>query len=153
MPLRTNPTSLKLRRIKFYRVDVPPIAQQRPRFIKNHFWDSQSQDKVSFGLVLLRQHENEKPFTMPVQFRICFYMPIPKSKSKVQPDTYCTGKKDIDNMAKFIFDSCVDANILSDDNIVVALDCRKIYSTQPRTEFQIIELDSGDMVDFFAIGG
>lgn len=81
----------------------------------------------------------------PVDLRLIFYMPIPKSWPKKKRDLvfkdklFPTGKPDLDNMVKLVKDAC-NGIIWKDDKQVVYLRAVKYYSMDPRTEIIIEEI-------------
>ena len=73
-------------------------------------------------------------------------MLIPKAKARHKLDStgkpahYHTSTPDLDNLQKFILDSCKNI-VLVDDRYVASISTRKIYSTIPRTEFTVTEIE------------
>lgn len=132
-------------RSKTYLIDIPPLAWSRAGATTKRgyltFFDGQAKDKTMFGLMALKQHGNDKQFSCPIDVNITFHMPMNKTKYKSVEGDWCMGKKDLDNLEKFLLDALVDAEILKDDNIVCSMSAKKIYSKKPCYEFIITELD------------
>lgn len=63
-----------------------------------------------------------------------------KMKKLPQEIFYHTGKPDIDNLSKFLLDSISHGVLLIDDKIIYALNAKKVYDNNPRTEFTIKEI-------------
>ena len=93
-------------------------------------------------------HGNEKdfmsifPLRAPVSLSMAFYMPIPKSLSKIKQEALASkphGKKpDVDNLIKFYLDA-LSGILFSDDKLVHSIHAHKIYDTNPRTEIRVLE--------------
>ena len=128
-------------RMKVYKVDLPPIPCQRPKLSGHRFYDGQVSDKVAFGLLLLKQHGQEMPFSTAVDLTITFFMRIPPGTRIGVKTKHHTKKCDLDNLLKFALDALVDADILTDDRIICMITAKKEYSNNPRTEFTIKELE------------
>ena len=131
-----------------YKIDLAPLAWKRcmidSRGGNPKFFDGQAKDKVIFGLTIVKQHGNANRFSVPIHMDIVFYMPLPKTNKKYKADEPFVGKSDLDNLVKFLLDTLVDADILSDDNIVWSITCKKVYSKLPRSEFTITETSPQD---------
>lgn len=127
-------------RNKSYVIDINPIPWQRARINGNRFYDAQKQDKNSFGLFLLNQHNNEPLFDKPVHLDVIFYMPIPKSITQRKSSRYHSTFPDLDNLCKFLLDAIKDILII-DDRIICSLSAKKIYDKHARTEVLIKEIE------------
>lgn len=130
---------------KFYQIDHCPIALARARITtyngRPRFYDPNSVNKTIFGLAMKQQHGDVPPFSKAVKFETVFFMPIPKTRrTKISEGDYAIGQKDLDNLVKFLWDTAVQSEILSDDNIIVSSSEKKIYSRYPRVEFIITEV-------------
>lgn len=120
-----------------------PIAWARPRLSGKHFFDAQHLEKLNAGLLIRNQLGSTTPFeNVALYVDIVFVMPIPQCSQKRHDkllNSYHTGHIDIDNMCKFLLDSC--NNVLyKDDCLIAKLSAIKIYGDDPRTEFTIKEL-------------
>ena len=125
-------------RRKVYIINHPPVAWKRAGLNGHMFYDRQKQEKLLWGISLIAQHNDEPPFTKPVEIDVTFYLPRPaKPKYRDAP----TGV-DIDNLVKMLLDSMSKNTILSDDRIVIDIHARKRYDKdRPRTEFTIQEMN------------
>lgn len=120
-----------------------PIAWMRPGVFRGRFYDRQKVQKISNGLLIKRIHGKHKLFDGPVELKIVFYFAIPKSRSKdtdkllLSPMFY---KPDESNLIKFYEDA---ANKLAyhDDCLIVKTIAYKCYSSTPRVEFSITDVD------------
>jgi Holliday junction resolvase RusA-like endonuclease len=74
---------------------------------------------------------------------IHFYVPIPVSKTRREKNLISWGievptcKPDVDNLAKFYLD-CANGIFFVDDRQIISLNLKKSYSTEPRTEVDIM---------------
>jgi len=81
-------------------------------------------------------HENGwKPFEGPVQLRITFYLPRPKTVKRDLP----TVPPDLDKLIRGVGDGLTDAQVWGDDSQVVSLICEKVYADErePGAEIEI----------------
>jgi len=127
---------------KSYCIELAPQAWKRSgvNFAEHKFFDKQQQEKVAFGLYMVRQHGDDKPFDSAVRMDVTFYMPIPASRKKKEKSIYHSKMPDLDNLLKFLLDTAVKSGIMSDDRIVCCIDARKVYDRKPRVEFKIVEI-------------
>lgn len=141
---------------KHYVIEGDPIPLARARMGKQRMWDSQKQKKLYCGIELKRQHGNEPLFEGPLSLDVCFYMPIPKSKSAIQRekliDTYHTFIPDSDNLIKWICDIASGGVLYDDDCIIAAISAQKVYAEHPRTEFVITTLTNEKHINRRQIG-
>lgn len=128
-------------RRKVYCVNVPPIAWKRAARNGKRVYDAQARDKVSFGLYLGQQHNEESLFDMPIHVEITFYMPI--SKSSKGSKFYHSSPPDLDNLTKFCLDAIKDV-LITDDRIICSLFAEKVYDENPRTELIITEAGNNE---------
>ena len=131
--------------IKVYTIQVSPIAWQRAgvntKYSEPKFYDKQTHDKIAYGLYLQQQHGTTPPFKGPLQVDIEFYLPIPKIKARRGSHIIFHDKKpDIDNLLKFLFDSC-NKIIFTDDALISKLSVVKLYDKNPRTQLTIKDLE------------
>ena len=91
------------------------------------------------------QHGKATPIENPIAVRVMFYMPIPKATSNKARKRMAAGlevpakKPDIDNLLKAVLDA-LNGNAYHDDNQIVEISAKKLYSTEPRTEVFISEI-------------
>ena len=142
-----------MQRIVNIAIPGKPIPLKRPRFGKTHVYDSQADLKEDLYWEI-RQQIQRLPstydeFTNPlvystfkgsVEIQYTFFMPIPKSKSKVKREALLNTphkcKPDTDNLIKLYNDVCV-ALLYHDDAQIYKLSATKLYSDNPRTEMVI----------------
>jgi len=126
-------------RSKAYCVKVTPIAWQRVVRSSNRFYDTQTKDRVSFGLYLSQQHNDEPLFTNPIHIDVIFYMPIPKLTKERVNSLYHSTAPYIDNFYKFFVDAIKDI-LIPDERVICSLSMKKVYDKEPRTEIVITEV-------------
>lgn len=132
-------------RTKTYIINQQPIPWSRARLNGKHFFDAQAKDKLVYGIYLQQQHDKEPIFTKACSIDATFYMMPPgnvltKMKKAPAEIFYHTCKPDIDNLSKFLLDSISHGVLLIDDKIIYALNAKKVYDNNPRTEFTIKEI-------------
>lgn len=125
-------------RKKHYSIPISPIAWQRAGLNGKRFYDNQSHDKISIGLVLRQQHNQEPLFKGPLRLDVVFYVKRPECKKKDTSPWHIT-TPDYDNFLKFLGDT-LNKVIWDDDRYVCAGSWLCIYDDTPRTEFRISEL-------------
>ncbi len=125
-------------------IDGNPIPDSRPRVTRYGTYNPRHREKTrlktylsSFGI---------KPVSGPLKVTLIFFMAVPKSTSKKKRKEMeanhitHTKKPDLDNLVKFVFDSCTGI-LFDDDRQIVELTASKRYSDCPST---VIEIDSLD---------
>lgn len=90
-----------------------------------------------------KQLRTNEIITGPIDVKMIFFMPIPKSWSKKKKDQavgeFHTKKPDADNLVKGVFDS-LNKLVWKDDNQVCKILAKKIYATEPRIHLDIKEI-------------
>jgi Holliday junction resolvase RusA-like endonuclease len=126
-----------------------PIPLQRPRVTKSHTYNPQQEvlEGVSWD-AHFQIHGNEKtitslfPLRAPISLSMAFYMPIPKSLSKIKQTALLSKphikKPDVDNLIKFYMDA-LSGVLFFDDKLVHSIHAHKIYDIKPRTEIKVLE--------------
>jgi len=126
---------------KSYVINLKPIPWRRARLNGKYFFDSQSADRLAFGLHIAQQARGDQLWTGPVLMDITFYMPIPKLYKDRPPTIYHHQRADLDNLCKFALDAITDTQVIwKEDSIVSILRAQKLYDPNPRTEFTITQL-------------
>lgn len=123
-----------------YKFIIPgdPKPQQRHRDAKyGGKYDPTKQLKSIIGLVALSQHKVRR-LLGPLEMNFNFYMPIPKRNTKIQEGYPHTLRPDFDNLIKLYTDAL--SFLYKDDAQICKGIYSKVYSSQPRTEIQIIPL-------------
>ena len=123
-----------------------PVPQARARIVSGgkHAYDPKAKLKEGYKWQIKSQYR-EEPIAAPFAADLIFFMPIPKSLSKVKKRQMLNGriphikKPDLDNLAKFIFD-CMNDLVFDDDSQMIELRAKKIYSDKPGTLIRIIPL-------------
>jgi len=103
-------------------------------------YDSQTRDKVSFGLYLSQQHNDEPLFTNPIHIDVTFYMPIPKSLKHREHSIYHSTTPSLESLYKFFLDAIKDI-LIKDERLICSLVIKKVYDKEPRTELNITEVE------------
>lgn len=123
----------------------PPIPNKRPRATRKGayitVYDPQKKEKSQMKWQL-RSLYREMPLTVPLIVDLTFFLPIPKSTSKVRRHQMLINqippmkKPDLDNLEKFTLD-CLNNIVYEDDSQIIELKSRKCYSDRPRTIIRI----------------
>lgn len=127
-------------RSKSYIIPLKPIPWKRSGVSNAHFYDQQLQEKIAYGLYLLKCHGSSPKFIGPIELEVTFYMSMPQKGR--QPGEHHSVTPDLDNLVKLLLDAIVDTKaIVSDDRIISIINAKKIYDPKPRTQFTIRELE------------
>lgn len=92
-----------------------------------------------------------EPLDEPLKIDISFYREIPKSWSKKKQEQANNGellpvsKPDVDNYLKCFLDGNTGV-VWKDDNCIIEINTRKLYSKVPRAEMKVYTLDNGEWV-------
>ena len=112
-----------------------PIPKGRPRFTRTGH--SYTPEKTRDYERLIREYYKEQTndyYDGPINIRLAFYMPIPKSISKKKRalmesnEIKCTVKKDTDNLGKALLDS-LNGIAYEDDCLITHLTLIKKYAS------------------------
>lgn len=132
-------------KILFYEVLGVPLSWRAP-VKKGRVWgDLRHEHKQQVTWQLLSQ-VNHPPLTGPLCVDLVFYMPVPKSASKIkkrqmlQGMIFPIGKPDRTNLAKLMEDCLENAGILSNDSIIVDGREKKLYGEVPKTVIRIVPM-------------
>lgn len=126
-------------RSKDYCIKIVPIAWQRVVRSTNRSYDAQTRDRVSFGLYLAQQHNDEPFFDKPIHLDATFYMPIPMQPKDRSKSIYHSAAPHLDNLYRFLLDAIKDI-VIANDRVICSLSLKKVYDKEPRTEIRIIEV-------------
>lgn len=94
----------------------------------------------------IKPYAPSDPLTCPIEMHLIFYMPIPKSASKIRRVQMQNGvilpkvKPDFDNLA-YLVTNALKKIVYYDDGQVTDCTIRKRYSDRPRTVIKVIPLD------------
>lgn len=105
----------------------------------SRFYEGQTKDKVSFGLYLSQQHNDEPLFDKPINIDVTFYLPFPKQLKDRPNSIYHATHPSLDYYYKFFLDAIKDI-LIADDRVICALSMKKVYDKHPRTELLITEV-------------
>ena len=126
-----------------------PIAKKRPRFFRRDIgvgtYNDQDTEEGKFMLLLTQQWPYSLPIEkdIPIEIKLNFFMPIPKSTSKKRAALMRDGnirhtkKPDTDNLIKFVKD-CMNSVVWADDSQVWFVAGKKLYADNPRTEIEVM---------------
>lgn len=121
-------------------IEGKPKYQKRHRHGRGRTWNPSSKDKKSIKLILKSQYKG-KPIDTPCKVEITAYYPFLKSWSKkekaISEGAPKITKPDVDNIAK-LYGDAMNGIVYTDDNRVVEITCRKLYSKEPCV---VIEVD------------
>lgn len=126
-----------------------PKALKRHRVSGGRMYDPSKRDKEIFLLEAMNSRP-PKLLEGAVSLSLVFYMGRPKShyvNNKRENDLresapIChTSTPDVDNLAKFVFDS-LNGVYWKDDKQIFHVDALKIYSTEPRTVINFSEIET-----------
>lgn len=120
-----------------------PIPKHRPRFLKNgRAYNDQRQYMNDLSFMVKAQY-NGPILTGPVSIDVTFFMKIPTYISKLKQSnlkgTHHCSKCDLDNLLKFLWD-LLSGIIFEDDCQIALCSSRKLWSDEPRTEFEVSKL-------------
>lgn len=123
-----------------------PVAKGRPRCSKmgRAYTPAKTRQAEEDFKYLLMEKWKRKPTDKPVMLSIVFYMPIPKSWSKVKQHNIVGephgSRPDLDNLIKLVTDA-MNGIVYTDDSLVWAITSSKQYGTEPHIEIQVISYD------------
>lgn len=129
--------------LKVYTIAGNPIPLARPRFSGKKIYNSQRNIMNSASLNLAVQHGNDQKLTGPIHLDATFFMATPQSmstaKQRLLLDKPHIFKPDLDNLIKFVCDICSEV-LFDNDCMVSSISCKKVYDSNPRTEFTVRKL-------------
>ena len=125
-------------RSKQYTIPLKPIPWKRAGRSGTRVYDTQVNDKIAYGLYMIKCHGSAPIFDGPIAIDITFYM-LPPKKTKVG---YHHTTPDLDNLVKLLLDAIVStSSIITDDRIISVIKAEKRYDHCTRTEFTIRKLE------------
>lgn len=129
---------------KIYVIKGDPTPLARARAGNRRVWDSQKQEKLVAGINLKHQHGSLPFYEGPLHLDVTFFMKIPEQISIRKRETYLhkyhVYKPDTSNLLKFIED--ISTGVLyNDDCLIASISTKKVYDSNPRTEFIITKLE------------
>jgi Holliday junction resolvase RusA-like endonuclease len=124
---------------KKYILTGNPVPLYRPRFSRDHVFDSQKEIKLVMGITIRKQHENLPMFTGPLQAVMRFYMKPPK-RNRCFSGRWHTIRPDLSNMLKMIED-VAQGIAYEDDKSICREFIEKKWDINPRVEFIVSVID------------
>lgn len=130
---------------KVYKFTIPgdPIAWCRAGMGKGRFYDKQKHEKLVCGITVSQQFGLSELLVKPLHLDATFYFRIPKNHFKKKDEMRGTPMPytpDLDNLLKFICDSCMGV-LYKDDSLVTSVSSRKIWGEESKTEFSFTEIE------------
>lgn len=124
-----------------------PVPQQQTRFLRKSGFaynpSKKDEERIQWQI---KPYAPEIPLSGAVEMHLTFYLPIPKSVSRIKrlqmlnevilPKT----KPDFDNLA-YLVTNALKKIVYQDDSLVTDCIIRKRYSDRPRTVIKIIPID------------
>jgi Holliday junction resolvase RusA-like endonuclease len=124
-----------------YIVPIAPVPASRPKVTRWSTYYPKIYTQFKKDIALWVQTQEKTYLTGPISISITFYIKIPASLSKKnkkeREGTWCTKNYDTDNLQKALYDGINDYLIEDDRFIVHVKDVKKIWSTDPRIEFEL----------------
>lgn len=121
-------------------VNGVPKAQPRPRMAANgHVYNPASANAWKEEVKAAFLPHKRQPITGPVQLRVSFFMPRPKSmKAEQERNQPHVQKPDVDNLLKSTMDAMTEVAVWKDDAQVYAIEAGKWYARDNKTGAQIL---------------
>jgi len=123
-----------------------PVPWTASRITKRGAFDPKLKEKQSIRWRIKTQY-NGNILDQKVSLAFTFYMPVPKSFAKKTLDLLKQGKiiyhdkkPDLTNLQK-LYEDCLKGIVIKDDNQVVEVFSRKIFSLECKTKIEVQSLD------------
>lgn len=124
-----------------------PVPQKQTQFIRRTGIAYNPSKKDAEQLIWqIRPHAPSEPLLGAIEMHLTFYLPIPKSASRIKRTQMLnavilpTHKPDFDNLA-YLVTNALKNLVYKDDAQVTDCTIRKRYSDRPRTTIKIITID------------
>ena len=124
-----------------------PVPQKQTQFIRRTGIAYNPSKKDAERLIWqIKPYAPEIPLAGAVEMFLYFYLPIPKSASKIKRQQMLNGiilpktKPDFDNLA-YLVTNALKKLVYNDDSQVTDCTIRKRYSDKPRTIIKIIPIE------------
>lgn len=140
---------MEKKQVYYFELPGEPIAQQRHRQVIAHghrvIFNPNKVDKESAqrSIKVLMLKSSWSHFKGPISVQMTFGVSIPDSYSKKRREgllnAFCDKRPDLDNYIKFYMD-VLNGVVFADDGQVTKLECKKIYSDQPKTIIYVTQL-------------
>ncbi len=118
----------------------PPTPLARPRFGDGRCWDAQKQQKIVFSISLENQFKDQEPFDGPINLNLAFFIPIPSAHKIMLCGQPHLLSPDLDTLIKYVCETARGI-LFKHDKTIACIVARKFYSSNPRTEIIISELE------------
>ena len=128
--------------MKIYTIYGKPVPLKRPRVTKFVTYDEQRDQKQADRTFLREQRGARLAIANgPLEIKLSFFMPIPKSTTKKNPVNGKPHHKrpDLDNLIKYALD-VMQPVLIDDDSFISNIIADKLYDKEPRTEIIITRL-------------
>lgn len=135
--------------MRVYVIPGNPVSLKRPRFSSatKRVYNSQRSEMLVLSIGLQSQHDDDPLFEGPLHMDVTFYMPISASMTKKNQeklkDTFNTSRPDLDNLIKMVAD-VANGILYKDDALIASISAKKVYDSNPRIEFSIQPIKSGE---------
>lgn len=135
-------------------LNIEPKPQARPRFARRGNYTTTYEDKEmktwknKCRLLIAKHHADQPALEGALRTRVKFFIKPPQYISKVKKNRQAltdeiipvSKKADLDNYIKALFDSA-NGILYKDDGQIAEIYAIKVYSTSPRIEFEIEEIN------------
>jgi len=128
-----------------YLIPGRPVPLQRARHnqYSSRPWDPQKALKQQLSHLIALQNKLKIMYQGPLRLEIIFYFPRSRETRK---ETWHHMRPDTTNLIKLIEDVC-NKLLYEDDCQIAWIDARKMYSSKPRVEFDLHELEPERITD------
>jgi Holliday junction resolvase RusA-like endonuclease len=140
--------------VLIFTLDIIPEPQKQTRFSfrgsKPHAYDPSTVYKTHLQWQM-KHYAPAVPFPGPVEVGYTFYLPIPKSTSKIQQRQMLSGKifhikkPDVDNLA-YVVTNAMKGIIYEDDSQIVRQFSEKYYGARPQIVVKVMSLDEDNPI-------
>ena len=117
-----------------------PIPYMRARSTTNLEWDKQKEQRTRGIIEIDSQHDGKSLFTGPLHIEATFYFRLTSKRKDSSIDKIKPSLVDLMRFIEVIATDILFENISS----ITSISTRKLYDTQARTEFSIIQLSKED---------
>ena len=135
-------------------LNIEPKPQSRPRFARRGNFTTAYEDKEMKAwrnkcrLLITKLYTDQPALEGALKVKVKFYIKSPQYISKVKKNKQAlideiipvSKKADLDNYIKALFDSA-NGILYKDDGQIAEIYAAKVYSTSPRIEIEIEEID------------
>jgi Holliday junction resolvase RusA-like endonuclease len=114
------------------------------KFFIGKYKKSKLKDWIEEFKLKIKSSKPAAPLDGPIEAKLEFYFPYPKStsKTKCQTESWKTTRPDLDNMEKMILDTLTDEGFLTDDSIICHKYSIKKLSDKPRIFIHLKKIDA-----------